>query len=413
MEWFGYKCDIGLVNIGCGLIPVHLSCQFVVFECAEEMNLLENLTKRINGSYRVNCENEHSNNATTSVGGGSNGGFNNEQGQIELVEKILNQISLHQSSTMSQPTVPYHKSRPANQRTMRNGHYSKKVANDTAVAGYCEENSSNNHYMAKAKMNLVERQDPATSGQTGSGGGSSGQTEDKSCTQCEYYFINGQLVSKCECSTSGQSSYNRKTTMANNQVDKPSHKSGKMHNNRYKSNQWSGAIQSESVSASQSRPRQSIIQDNNCDVKNFVEAQVVFNQNNIDVVPVTSEICLPDTDEVEPDVESIKSEVASERLDVSPVVSVEKAASIDVKSVANLSPQAVKKIKCLIANFITIQVDDDSDELSQEDILNSIDFEKLGFQNFEGKNIGLYKNIGYINRNKSKFIQPTKELLNL
>ena len=111
--------------------------------------------------------------------------------------------------------------------------------------------------------------------------------------------------------------------------------------------------------------------------------------------------------------------------------------------------QTVKKVRGLIANFVTLEVeqpppqqsyqeevtgdsevnralfegggeednledledkDDDGDDLQT---LSRVDREKLGFQNFDGKNIGLYKNIGYINRNRAQFVQPTQALLQL
>src|SRR5699024_8568593 len=53
-----------------------------------------------------------------------------------------------------------------------------------------------------------------------------------------------------------------------------------------------------------------------------------------------------------------------------------------------------------------------SDSLMSE-IFNTIDFDRLGFQNFDGKNLMLYKNIAHINRNKAKFAQPSNELLDM
>ena len=356
------------------------------------MNLLENLTNRISGSYRVKADNEHSSDASN--------GYNNEQGQIELVEKILNQISLHQSTTSSQSASFNNKANFGSIGDKSKNYYSRKIADNQLI----DCNVNNYGHMARSKMSPMSKgyHEPSTS------------FEEDQCSQCEYYFIDGQIVPKSECTHMTHSKSVPKVSISS--VERFSIKpgAGKLPFNRNKPN----VVHSDIVARVQ-KPMQSIIQNNNCDVKNFVEAQIVFDHNNIDVVPVGEDTEKgahnPDKTEEEP-VKKFETEVTQDKVvlekKVDNVCEDKSISDVKTTTTTNLSPQAVKKIKCLIANFITIQVDEDED-LSHEDILSSIDFEKLGFQNFDGKNIGLYKNIGYINRNKSKFVQPTKELLNL
>ena len=68
----------------------------------------------------------------------------------------------------------------------------------------------------------------------------------------------------------------------------------------------------------------------------------------------------------------------------------------------------VKRVRCLFTEFCTIELFGNILVKNWKDIIDPLE---LGFTNIDGKNIGLYKNIGCINRNASKFIQFSKELL--
>lgn len=467
-------------------------------------------------------------------GGGAGGGAGG-QGQIELVEKILTQISMHQSANggtgnrgrASGVSLTAGSDRGRNSYVKKNTsqqYGGNSVCGGQGQAGTGGRFKSNNKFAPLANNSSFsylgankERPFFASNGgdqmSTFEPVDSSGQ-----CCQCEYVFTDGQLMPKFECTHKSVTSSSPQNVRGGNHLLDDGSKSpfSKAYVNRNNMKGIGADFQQEGITgkgelitsgpvAKVANPRESIIpKKKRSDMKKFVEAEIVFGHNMIDVVPVaggggplsalqlltssmTSQTANGVITEKSGEIAQIKAEpMVSECLAanalhhgaVPPVRELIKrvesggcggkstrkskskcasaAALVQLTSVASSkshssvkhldhskssshsvecqprqrpssrrpspsavveSSQTVKKIRCLIANFITIQVEEAAEEHSeesiQEDILQLIDREKLGFQNFDGKNIGLYKNIGYINRNRAKFVRPTQELLQL
>lgn len=447
------------------------------------------------------------------------------QGQIELVEKMLSQISMHQSATVVKPTRTRTVSTLAGtgeERVRSHNSFGGKKNNQT-------QHYNNSNYQGRFKSNhklpsavhLKESRYYSPSDNllhppvpSSSDGGDNNQ-----CSQCEYVFVDDHLMPKFDCThkaasmapavpslkpaaqfvaESGgvmvnQASEANTTRFVTKTISKAFSNRLKKGNNHsclnypQQQNVSNVVTTIDSEARPNINPRQCIIPKNKCaDIRKFVEAQIIFDRNIIDVVPVQADdpspvqvknkdvdqkaakemavpfewiMNLPKTEEEavvveQPILQRVLNEVVSDSECSVPVtiptcdmsdtptsstsesslrwaghtveLSLSNSGLIGSQSSSGVQAQNVKKIRCLIANFITIQVEDDHSEESshseesihtagstQEDILQLIDREKLGFQNFDGKNIGLYKNIGYINRNKAKFIRPTEELLQL
>lgn len=77
-----------------------------------------------------------------------------------------------------------------------------------------------------------------------------------------------------------------------------------------------------------------------------------------------------------------------------------------------LSPSSMHELRSLAKTFKTIEIGDWKVNSKSLD-LGSIDFEPLGFADFDGRNVTLYKYIGYVNQHRKRFIQPSVELLKM
>lgn len=77
-----------------------------------------------------------------------------------------------------------------------------------------------------------------------------------------------------------------------------------------------------------------------------------------------------------------------------------------------LSPSSIHHLRSLAKTFKTIEIGDQKMHSKQLD-LGSIDFESLGFVDFDGRNVTLYKYIAYVNQHQKRFIQPSLELLKM
>ena len=394
-------------------------------------------TPRTNGPTKPNLSFVDGGGCSTSIATPINGA----QGQIELVEKMLNQITMHQSFNVVDNSGRLN-SRNINTYGGKKNYivYNSNYQNNV-------KNNKNNLKFAYSKANSSTSSPVATVNY---------------CSQCEYVFTDGQLLPKFECmhkilpSPSAQtsssnlvaelipaSSINDSSRIKPNFVSKSTTiPSTYVDLNKRQSIQ----VISNNLNSVKSTSGQCIIAKNKYEnVIKFIEAQIIFDEDIIKVVPlqvkhnttITSRrTSKSSTLESHYDSMSSKtcrmsreSSISSVSLQLHNYNKSSESHSLVVKSFnvdsggshmsSTALSQAVKKIRCLIANFITIQVEDDFSEDSNhfsntnDDILQMIDKKKLGFLNFEGKNIDLYKNIGYINRNKTKFIRPTHQLLQL